>query len=160
MDGGCGREGYGGGGREGEEMKGGVCQLDVRWRGQGMNELPPSLLPLCRFTCHLHGAVTERVCDLGGGCTPCTACDLHTCDAHSHSFAPPPSLSHSVCAGTAVQLRCRVAVIAPIGAAGGCPSHPTCSSSSLCFFHLFFSSYTSPSLGHQGHVSVTLRVQL
>ena len=58
MDGGCGREGYGGGGREGEEMKGGVCQLDVRWRGQGMNELPPSLLPLCRSTCHLHGAVT------------------------------------------------------------------------------------------------------
>ena len=90
MDGGCGREGYGGGGREGEEMKGGVCQLDVRWRGQGMNELPPSLLPLCRFTCHLHGAVTERVCDLGGGCTPCTACDLHTSDAHSHFFSPPP----------------------------------------------------------------------
>ena len=149
------------GGREGRRGYEGWCvPAGCAVEGEGMNELPPSLLPLCRFTCHQHGAVTERVCDLGGGCTPCTACDLHTCDAHSHSFAPPPSLSHSVCAGTAVQLRCRVAVIAPIGAAGGCPSHPTCSSSSLCFFHLFFSSYTSPSLGHQGHVSVTLRVQL
>ena len=61
--------------------------------GEGMNELPPSLLPLCRFTCHLHGAVTERMCDLGGGCTPCTpftACDLHTSDARTHSFSPLP----------------------------------------------------------------------
>ena len=42
-----------------------------------------------------------------------------------------PSLSHFVCADGSV------AVTAPFGAAGGCPSHPTCSSSSLPFllFH-------------------------
>ena len=48
-------------------------------------------------------------------------------------LTPTPSLPFpavpSACAGTAVQLRCRVAVIASIGAAGGFPFHLTCSSS-------------------------------
>ena len=54
-----------------------------------------------------------------------------------------PSLPFPRCLTLHVQaqLRCRVAVTAPIGAAGGCPSHPTSSSSS--------SFSTSPSLRYQ-----------
>ena len=91
VGGGCGRdeEGEGKEGRRGDE---GWC-VPAGCVMEGRSKLPPSLLPLCRFTCHLHGVVTVRVCDLGGGCTPCTpctACDLHTSDAHPHFFSPPP----------------------------------------------------------------------
>ena len=69
MDGGCGerRMRRGKGGRRGDE---GWC-VPAGCAMEGMSELPLlplfslPLLPLCRFTCHLHGAVTERVCDLG-----------------------------------------------------------------------------------------------
>ena len=57
------RDEEGEGGRRGDE--GWCVPAGCAVEGEGMNELPPSLLPLCRFTCHLHGAVTERVCDLG-----------------------------------------------------------------------------------------------
>ena len=111
---------------------------------EGMSELPPSLLPpsllpLCRFTCHLHGVVTVRVCDLDGGCTPCTPCtpcDLHTSDAHAHSFSPPPrcptlSVQAQQCSCDAVWL-----LLHPLVLLVAASSHSTSSSSSLFNFSI------------------------
>ena len=69
VGGGCGRdeEGEGKEGRRGDE---GWC-VPAGCAMEGMSELPLlplfslPLLPPCRFTCHLHGVVTVRVCDLG-----------------------------------------------------------------------------------------------